>query len=55
MQSNPNEDSDSRESYLSPKAEVFHFFTERMIASSPTGGTPGGPGGQIDPGEEFED
>jgi hypothetical protein len=53
MQSNPNEDSDSRESYLSPKAEVFSFFSERMIASSPPGG--GNPGGQIDPGDEFED
>ena len=47
MQSNPNEDSVFRESYLSPRAEVFHFFPETVIATSP--------GGQIDPGDEFED
>ena len=52
MQSDSNLHYAHRDDYLSPKAEVVHLSTEIMVATAPPGGNPGG---QIDPGDPFED
>lgn len=52
MQSDSNLHYAHRDDYLSPKAEVVHLSTEIMVATAPPGGNPGG---QIDPGDPFEE